>query len=85
MYYHILQQFLISAVLLCLIGGICGILFSLLIGCVFSYLVGAIQFSFSLVSILVAVICSSLIGITFGFIPARNAARLNPVDALMRD
>ncbi len=83
--YDILQQFLISAVLLCLIGGICGILFSLLIGCVFSYLVGAIQFSFSLVSILVAVICSSLIGITFGFIPARNAARLNPVDALMRD
>ncbi|WP_423250355.1 hypothetical protein, partial [Acinetobacter nosocomialis] len=30
-------------------------------------------------------VCSSLIGIVFGFIPARNAARLNPVDALSRE
>ena len=33
----------------------------------------------------VALACSSAIGIIFGFIPARNAARLNPIDALARE
>jgi len=33
----------------------------------------------------IALVCSSLIGIGFGFIPARNASRLDPVVALARD
>jgi len=41
--------------------------------------------AYSTTSIVAAFICSSLIGIVFGFIPARNAARLNPVDALSRE
>ncbi len=36
-------------------------------------------------SIITALVCSSLIGVLFGFIPARNAAQLEPVDALSRD
>jgi len=32
-----------------------------------------------------AFVCSTLIGVVFGFLPARNAARLDPVDALARD
>ncbi|WP_437340453.1 hypothetical protein [Moraxella bovoculi] len=37
---------------------------------------------YSPLSIVVAFICSTLISIVLGFLPARNASRLNPVDAL---
>ena len=36
-------------------------------------------------SIILSVVCSSLIGTVFGFVPARNAARLNPIEALARE
>ena len=36
-------------------------------------------------SMLLALICSSVIGIVFGFVPARNASLLNPIDALSRE
>jgi macrolide transport system ATP-binding/permease protein len=40
---------------------------------------------FSVGSIVAAVVCSSMIGVVFGYIPARNAALLNPIDALARE
>ena len=36
-------------------------------------------------AMVIALACSSAIGIIFGFIPARNAAQLNPIDALARE
>ncbi|MGL4207297.1 MAG: MacB family efflux pump subunit [Aeromonadaceae bacterium] len=81
----IMQQFLIEAVLVCLLGGGLGVLLSFGIGALFSYFVQAISMLFSSTSILVAVFCSSLIGILFGFLPARNAARLDPIEALARE
>ena len=39
---------------------------------------------FSTTSIVVAFACSSLIGVIFGFLPARRAAQLDPVEALAR-
>ena len=82
----ILQQFLIEAVLVCILGGILGVLLSLGIGQLFSkFTSGTFQMDYSTTSIVAAFVCSSLIGIVFGFIPARNAARLNPVDALSRE
>ena len=41
--------------------------------------------AYSTTSIVTAFVCSTLIGIVFGFIPARNAAQLDPVDALSRE
>jgi len=82
----ILQQFLIEAVLVCILGGILGVLLSLGIGQLISHFAGStFQMAYSTTSIIAAFVCSSMIGIIFGFIPARNAAQLNPVDALSRE
>ena len=81
----ILQQFLIESVLVCLIGGGLGVLCSYGVGYIFSLFVQAISMQFSVGSIVAAVVCSSMIGVIFGYIPARNAALLNPIEALARE
>lgn len=82
----ILQQFLIEAVLVCILGGILGVLLSLGIGQLIGHFASdTFQMAYSTTSIVAAFVCSSMIGIIFGFIPARNAAQLNPVDALSRE
>lgn len=79
------QQFLVEAVMVCLIGGIIGISLSYAIGYLFSLFVKEWEMVFSVGSIVTAFACSTLIGIVFGFVPARNAARLDPIEALARD
>jgi macrolide transport system ATP-binding/permease protein len=81
----ILQQFLIEAVLVCLIGGFLGIASALAFGVVFSMVGSSFSLIYSTTSILLAFLCSCLIGIAFGYLPARNASRLDPVVALARD
>ena len=83
--YNILAQFLIEAVLICLIGGLAGIIFSFAIGLAFNNFSDSFNMSYSSGSVVMALCCSSLIGIIFGFMPARNASRLNPIEALSRD
>lgn len=81
----ILRQFLIEAVLVCLIGGVLGIALALGIGELFDALGGgSFKMIYSMTSIAAAFGVSSLIGVVFGFLPARNAARLDPVEALAR-
>lgn len=81
----ILLQFLIEAVLVCLCGGAVGIGLAYLIGQIFAITGGSFQMIYSTASIVAAFACSTLIGIFFGFLPARNAAQLDPVDALARE
>ena len=81
----ILQQFLIEAVLVCLIGGTLGIVLSFIIGFVFNYLVTSFAMSFSIISIIAAFSCSTMIGIIFGYVPAKRAAKLDPIYALERE
>ena len=81
----ILQQFLIEAVLVCLTGGIIGILLSFIVGFIFNALVTSFAMSFSSIAIVAAFSCSSIIGIIFGFFPARRAAKLDPIYALERE
>nr|WP_122314188.1 MacB family efflux pump subunit [Pseudomonas cichorii] len=79
------QQFLVEAVMVCLIGGVIGIALSYGIGYLFTLFVKQWEMVFSPASIVTAFACSTLIGVLFGFVPARNAARLDPIEALARD
>ncbi|MCH7641211.1 FtsX-like permease family protein, partial [Patescibacteria group bacterium] len=77
----ITAQFLVEAVILTVVGGSIGIA----LGVGLSYLITKfvpIPFVFSLQSVLLAVGVSSVIGIVFGFYPARTAANLSPIEAL---
>jgi len=77
----ILRQFLVEAVVLCLVGGAVGIL----AGQVVSYLIWRLKnwpVETSPTAIAAAVIVSAAVGILFGFYPAWKASRLDPIEAL---
>ena len=83
--FDILSQFIIEAVLVCLIGGVSGVAISFAASFFLPRLFPQFPMIFSAYSVVAAVAVSMIIGIVFGFFPARNAARLNPVEALARD
>ena len=77
----ILTQFLIEAIVLSLAGGVLGVV----VGMIGNFIIyRATDFYIPLVpySILIGFGFSAVIGIAFGFFPARKAAKLNPIDAL---
>ena len=78
---EVLLQFLIEAIVLSTLGGIIGIFLGLGVG------YGVVQifelpYIINTQIILISFIFSTLIGVVFGYFPARKAARLNPIDAL---
>ncbi|MDP3480365.1 MAG: ABC transporter permease, partial [Desulfoprunum sp.] len=81
----IMQQFLIEAVLVCLLGGLLGVLLALGAGWAVSLSGSDFSMVYSATAIASAFCCSTCIGLLFGFLPARNAARLDPVVALARE
>ncbi|MBX6950741.1 ATP-binding cassette domain-containing protein [Providencia rettgeri] len=81
----IMTQFLIEAVMICLLGGVIGIAGALASGAVFSYLAVEFRMVFTLTPILFACGFSVLIGFMFGYFPAYRAAKLNPTEALARE
>ena len=82
---NVLQQFLIEAILVCLVGGALGVTLSLMIALLLQLVLPGWEIGFSPLALLTAFICSTLTGVLFGWLPARNAARLDPVDALARE
>ncbi|GAB1439148.1 macrolide ABC transporter ATP-binding protein/permease MacB [Providencia sp.] len=81
----VMQQFLIEAILVCLMGGLLGIGLSYGISLLAQMALPGWTFSFDPVALVSAFVCSTAIGVIFGFLPARNAAKLNPIDALARE
>ena len=81
----ILRQFLIEAILVCFAGGAIGVALSFALGQGLTAIVQGARLAYSTESIVLAIVSASLIGIIFGFMPARSAARLDPVEALARE
>jgi len=78
------QQFLIEAVLVCLLGGVLGLSLALGLGFIMGQVNTDFPLRFSMSSIILAFFASFLIGIIFGYFPAKRASELAPIEALER-
>lgn len=81
----IMRQFLIEAILVCFAGGAAGVALSFALGQGLTTIVPGARLAYSTESIILAIVSASVIGVVFGFMPARSAARLDPVEALARE
>lgn len=78
----VLEQFLSEAILISLIGGVCGIALGVAPALLVRFFAPEFAIPISGISIAVAFTVSLLVGLVFGLLPARRAARLNPTEAL---
>ena len=78
---EVLLQFLVEAIVLSTLGGIIGIFLGATIGYITVNIMD-LPFILNHQIILISFVFSTLIGVFFGYFPARKAARLNPIDAL---
>ncbi|MGZ8359460.1 MAG: ABC transporter permease [Allosphingosinicella sp.] len=81
---EVLMQFLVEAVVLACLGGVIGLLLALLATFILAPII-QVPFLFDPQINLVAFSVSALIGVVFGYFPARRAASLNPIDALRHE
>jgi putative ABC transport system permease protein len=81
---QVLSQFLVEAVVLSLFGGVVGILLGLSLAFFASRAMG-VPFIVQPEIVVVAFAFSALVGIVFGYFPARRAARLDPIEALRHE
>ncbi len=75
------MQFIVESIIICVIGGIIGILFGILLAAIGVHLLGA-TLTISIPVIIISVGFSMLIGIFFGYYPANKAAKMDPIEAL---
>jgi putative ABC transport system permease protein len=77
----ILLEFLAEAITLCLIGGLLGIIVVYLLAALATH-VAHFPITLSFNNFMIGIVISSLVGLISGYIPARRASRLNPVEAI---
>jgi len=78
---NIRNQFLVEAIILCNIGGVIGVLLGLVIGNILS-MITSFEVSIPMGWAVFGMVFCSLVGISFGLLPAIKAAKLNPIEAL---
>ncbi|MDO8359435.1 MAG: ABC transporter permease [Devosia sp.] len=81
---QVLSQFLVEAVALSMLGGVAGIILGLGVAFAGAKMLG-VPFVFDATSILLAFGFSAVVGVGFGYFPARGAARLDPIEALRHE
>ena len=79
----ILLQFIVEAVVVSAIGGVLGIVLGVVLGTILSTF--SVPIAFQTSPMLIAFACAATIGLVFGYTPARNASRLDPVAALANE
>ncbi len=82
--FDVLFQFLTEAVMVCFIGGLVGVVVGIGGGLAASAVAGW-RVIFTVAPVVLAFACAFLTGIVFGYLPARTAAQLDPIEALARD
>jgi putative ABC transport system permease protein len=82
--HEVLLQFLVEAVVLAALGGVIGIVLALVVSVAVASAVN-IPFAFEVQVNVLSFLFSALIGVVFGYFPARRAAALNPIDALRHE
>ncbi|MDR3229247.1 MAG: ABC transporter permease [Puniceicoccales bacterium] len=81
---EVLLQFLVEAATLSCLGGLLGIALAIILCAALAPLIG-VAFHFNLAINFIAFLFSALVGIVFGFTPARRAAALDPIEALRHE
>ena len=81
---QVLLQFLVEAVVLSALGGVIGVILGLALAATAATVVG-LPLLIDPQIVVIAFVFSALVGVVFGYFPARRAARLNPIEALRHE
>jgi putative ABC transport system permease protein len=79
---RIKQQFVIEAIVVCLIGGTVGVILGIIVGNFFSRLIGSESFVIPWMWIVIGFVVCVLVGLISGYYPARKASRMDPIESL---